>query len=332
MPEFSRATADGRNLPSAGRVVPTAPIDSIEALWVQITGTLCNLRCTHCFISCAPDNDALAFMSCDQIKTYLDEAEAIGVKEVYFTGGEPLLHPHVLAILQDSLDLAPTTMLTNGVLITEHFAERLGEISIGSRYSLEIRVSLDAPDADANDVIRGPGVFDRAVRGLIRLQRAGLMPIVTATELVVDNGHLNGGGPPQPVDLRRLPSGVEVGDVGPAPRADSFYARFHRVLSELGVERPRVKILPVFNMGNLEDRRPAQVLTKGMVKGFDLSTLQCSASRLVAADGVYACPILAGEPAARMSLHSLTDSLYPVHLYHPSCTTCYQTGMTCRNF
>jgi hypothetical protein len=52
---------------------------------------------------------------------------------------------------------------------------------------------------------------------------------------------------------------------------------------------------------------------------------------VVAAGGVYACPILAGLEGARLSTGSLEASFQPTPLYHPACVTCRQTGMTCRN-
>src|SRR6201981_3421893 len=30
---------------------PTQELDHLDTLWFQIAGTLCNLRCNHCFIS-----------------------------------------------------------------------------------------------------------------------------------------------------------------------------------------------------------------------------------------------------------------------------------------
>ena len=35
---------------------PQVPFLGLDTLWFQVAGTVCNLRCTHCFISCAPDN------------------------------------------------------------------------------------------------------------------------------------------------------------------------------------------------------------------------------------------------------------------------------------
>jgi hypothetical protein len=96
------------------------------------------------------------------------------------------------------------------------------------------------------------------------------------------------------------------------------------------VRKPRVKILPVFGVGRLEGR-DTERLTDAALEGFDRAQLQCAETRVITADGVYACPILAGQPGARLSDGDLPASFRPASLYHPACRTCHQTGMTCRN-
>jgi len=39
----------------------------LDTLWFQVAGTLCNLRCTHCFVSCAPDNQSHGMMSLSEV-------------------------------------------------------------------------------------------------------------------------------------------------------------------------------------------------------------------------------------------------------------------------
>ena len=76
--------------------------------------------------------------------------------------------------------------------------------------------------------------------------------------------------------------------------------------------------MPVFALG----RQPASgepPLTEEDLEGFDRSRLQCADARVVAAGGVYACPILAGLPGARLSTGSLAESFRPAPLYHPAC-------------
>ena len=99
---------------------PKAHFGFLETLWFQIAGTLCNLRCEHCFISCSPDNHTLEMMKTQDIFHYLDQAKELGVKEVYYTGGEPFLHQDFLKILERTLQDFPVSVLTNGPVSYTH--------------------------------------------------------------------------------------------------------------------------------------------------------------------------------------------------------------------
>lgn len=109
-----------------------------------------------------------------------------------------------------------------------------------------------------------------------------------------------------------------------------MYQQFRDFLLSLGIETARVKILPVFPAGRLASTRNVRLIEADL-DGFDRSRLQGAEARVVAADGVYACPILAGLPGANLSGGSLVESFRPASLYHPACVTCYETGMSCRN-
>ena len=286
----------------AGRLTlapPAARVDfrHLTALWVQITGTLCNLQCVHCINASGPREPWLAPLPADTARRYIAEAAALGVKEVYFTGGEPFMHPEILDLLAFSLERAPTTVLTNGTLIDDATAAALAALAAGARYSLEVRVSLDDPDAARNDAIRGPGAFRRALAAIRRLDARGLLPILTATE----------------VDA-----------------ATDRYARLRALLLEAGVRKPRVKMLPLFPVGRMAGRGGG-VVTPEMLATVEPARLQCSESRAVAAGGVYVCPILSGYPEARVEGETLADTLGPTRLDHPACLVCWQTGSSCRN-
>ncbi len=71
-----------------------------------------------------------------------------------------------------------------------------------------------------------------------------------------------------------------------------MYQKFRDFLLSLGIETARVKILPVFPAGRLASTRNVRLIEADL-DGFDRSRLQCADARVVAADGVYACPILA---------------------------------------
>jgi hypothetical protein len=104
-----------------------------------------------------------------------------GVREFYLTGGEPFLHPDIEVIVEDTLAVAPVTVLTNGTLFTERRVRWLAALTRSARHSLELRVSLDATQEAAHDAFRGAGAWARTIAGLRALEAEGLAPIVTLT-------------------------------------------------------------------------------------------------------------------------------------------------------
>jgi len=291
-------------IPLRGAAAPKVPFLSLDTVWFQVAGTLCNLSCNHCFISCSPTRHAHEIMTRAEVRPFLDEAAALGVRDFYFTGGEPFLNRELPEILEDALRIGPATVLTNATLITRTRAEELARLHAASRYSLEARVSLDGLSPETNDPIRGEGSFEATLLGLGELARSGFLPIITATQTWSDG------------DDHRLRE------------------RFHGFLSDLGLSRPRLKILPLFRMGREAARTrgyaPDERLTEEHMRGFDPWILQCSSSRMVTSRGVYVCPILIDSPGARMGA-TLRETLKPFPLAHGACHTCWATGASCRN-
>jgi len=264
---------------------------------------VCNLACTHCFVSCSPTNRTHDFLSLEAVRRALAEAVELGVKEYYFTGGEPFLNPEMEAILEAALEAGPVTVLTNGLLLDAARCRRLAALSDGSDYSLDVRVSLDGMTPESNDAIRGDGTFERAMEGIRNLAREGLTPVLTVTEVHEENAS---------------PEGKE---------------RFFALLRELGLDKPRLKVLPIFQIGAEAERSGAyetwQRLREGDVPDGSWDHLQCSSCRMVTDQGVWVCPILVNEPTGRMG-ETLADSLDTYPLDHPACWTCHVYGVSCK--
>ncbi len=293
-------------LPSASaptRAFPSQALVHLDLLWIQVAGTLCNLECSHCFVSAAPGNDRHGMMSRDRVRRTVADGVARGVREIYFTGGEPFLHPQMLEILEDTLAHVPCTVLTNGTLFTRPRLEALRRLSEMSRYSLEIRVSLDGDVPDVHDAVRGAGTFARTLAGLVALERQGLLPIVTVTQAD-----------------------------GEPPHATA--ARYAALLRRNGIERPRLKLLPLLRLGREVARSggydASETLAGLPASALDARTLQCASCRAVSDRGVFACPLLVDEPGGRIA-GRLADALGPVELRHGVCYACHVTGMTCAN-
>ena len=291
--------------PSVRAAAPAVPLASLDQLWFQVGGTVCNLRCTHCFISCSPDNHSFWFMTRKQVRTVLEESAGMGVKEYYFTGGEPFMNHEMVEILDDTLGYGPATVLTNATLLPPRRVEELRRISEGRCHPLELRVSIDGPDAAINDAIRGEGSFDRAMEGVGALVDEGFRPIITTMQS------------------------------WPCEEMACMLQRFRDALGTVGYAEPRLKVLPPLLIGEEAERsrgyRPDERITHEMMHGYDLDQLLCTHARLVTSTGVYACPILLDHPSARLA-DTLTEAVdMSASLGESACYTCYVNGAICSN-
>jgi sulfatase maturation enzyme AslB (radical SAM superfamily) len=280
------------------------PISHLDHLWFQVAGTRCNLTCTHCFISCSPHNRTFGYLTLAEVERRLEESVPLGVKEYYFTGGEPFLNPQMTDILIAALRYGPATVLTNGTVLKDEWLTRLAAAEQESLYSLEFRVSIDGCTAAMNDPVRGEGTFARALAGVAKLVEHGFLPIITAAR------------------------------IWPEEEEQQVLAEFTRVLRSLGYDRPRLKILPRLRIGAEENRTCGYAgderITLEMLEGYDASQLVCEHSRIVTDRGVHVCPILIESPDSLLA-STLADSLRPFAVRHGACFTCWQYGAICSN-
>jgi radical SAM protein with 4Fe4S-binding SPASM domain len=151
--------------------------DSFDQLSMLIRLTnRCNLRCSHCLVSSAPDwptnNDMSSEMICsvlDHYAAFVDE-KGFTNPRVTLTGGEALSRRDAIDIGRHSRSLGIYTELyTNGTLIVNSSMAS----NISSAFD-EVQVSLDGATANAHDSIRGVGMFGRAIRGIRLLREAGV--------------------------------------------------------------------------------------------------------------------------------------------------------------
>ena len=211
----------------------------------------------------------------------------------------------MLGILEDTLQIGPATVLTNGILIHERVAKRLKEIVDQSIYSLEIRVSIDGFTEESNDRVRGEGSFQKALKGVNNLVDYGFLPIITASQTWEDS------------------------------EIEKVFHGFRSMLLEMGYARPRIKIIPPLRIGREKVRGRGydkyEYVTKEMMVEYDDNLLQCTHSRMVTDKGVYVCPILIDYPEAKVG-DSIEGSFTPYPLKHQACYTCYISGAICHNF
>lgn len=130
----------------------------------------CQLRCTHCYTESG--RRASRRLPVDKLLAIADTLVALRPASVQIGGGEPLLVPGLLAVL-DRLRAGgvPVHLYTNGLDVDDAIAAEL------ARRGVQVHLSLDGATAPTHDAIRGrPGAFAGALRGLAALQRAAAAP------------------------------------------------------------------------------------------------------------------------------------------------------------
>ena len=128
----------------------------------------CNLRCIYCYNSSGRKQHNE--LSLDEILNAVEQGIDLGVRRIIIIGGgEPMLHPQLLAIIKHARRRAlGIDLFTNGTLITAEWAQTLYE------HGVEPVVKLNSLRAAVQDMLATrPGTFDSIQRGLENLLRAG---------------------------------------------------------------------------------------------------------------------------------------------------------------
>ena len=171
--------------PYAGRAERLADAP-LRELWVHLNDA-CNLRCAHCLVSSGPDGGK--GLPTEALTKAVDEAAALGVERVFFTGGEPFLRKDLYALIErvtvhHGLELV---ILTNATALDG--AAHAGALERLDRDKVRFQVSIDGTSPEENDPIRGTGTFARASAGLALLSAMGFE---TALTLVPHRRNLHG--------------------------------------------------------------------------------------------------------------------------------------------
>ena len=141
---------------------------------IPLRGTLdltyrCNNDCRHCWLRLPPDSgDAAGELAADEIRRLVDDARAMGCREWFVSGGEPMLRPDFPEIFAGiTAKSAWYTLNTNGTLITPEIARLL------RRKGTKL-VALYGATAEVHDAVtRNPGSFEALRRGVAYLREAG---------------------------------------------------------------------------------------------------------------------------------------------------------------
>jgi SynChlorMet cassette radical SAM/SPASM protein ScmF len=152
-------------------------VPPLTTYYIYLTGG-CNLACRHCWIAPTfqPNGGTGGHLDFELFKLAIEEGLPLGLNSIKLTGGEPLLHPDFVQMVdvlrEKELGL---TIETNGTLLTESLARYLKDKStLGF-----ISVSLDGASAETHDNFRGvKGSFEKACHGIRYLVEVGYRPQV----------------------------------------------------------------------------------------------------------------------------------------------------------
>jgi organic radical activating enzyme len=112
----------------------------------------CNLECSYCLTESGP-NVARRMVDASWMLERAHEAKELGFRHLGVTGGEPFMVASMPATIAAMSDILPTVVLSNATLFQGPRLERVTEALAGK--NVHIQISLDAPDALANDTKRG---------------------------------------------------------------------------------------------------------------------------------------------------------------------------------
>jgi len=130
--------------------------------------TACNLSCAHCYIN--PREHGSTMLSRNQMEAWIrlfhDPAKT---SNIIFLGGEPTMHPDLVHGVEVAKSCGfSVTVDTNGYLFHD-FLERVNPDHLDY-----LSFSLDGPDPETNDPIRGDGVFEVCTANLRKAVARGI--------------------------------------------------------------------------------------------------------------------------------------------------------------
>ncbi len=148
----------------------------------------CNLRCSYCMpaegLEWLPDDSVLT--DDEVVRLVRIGVELLGVREVRFTGGEPLVRRGLVDIVRRTHDLGVETSVTTNALGLSRNAAALAEAGLD-----RVNVSLDTVRSETFHTITRRDRFHDVIAGLEAARAAGLSPLkINAVLLRGVNDHL----------------------------------------------------------------------------------------------------------------------------------------------
>ncbi len=295
---------------ATGELRAEVSLSGLQTLWFN-TGTLCNIACRNCYILSSPTNDALAYLTLEDVREYLDEIAGDGwpVREIGFTGGEPFMNPEMPDMLALALSRGfEVLVLTNAMrpMMRPSVRVRLSELARLYGDRLTLRVSLDHHCAVTHDGERGEGTFAKTIEGMRWLRDTG---------------------------IRMAVAGRSIYEEDEATCRAGFARLFAREDFAIDADDPSALVL----FPEMDEAADVPEITTACWDslGKRPESVMCASARMVVRrrdavrPAVLACTLLAYDPAFELGA-TLADAAGPVKLNHPHCAKfCVLGGASC---
>ncbi|KFC64733.1 Pyrroloquinoline quinone biosynthesis protein E [Bosea sp. LC85] len=136
----------------------------------------CSLRCPYCSNPLELDRRSAELVTADW-KRLINEAAALGVLHIYFSGGEPMLRRDIAELVAHAHDAGLyTNMITSGVGFQPAVLDAVTEAGLD-----HIQLSMQAVDAGTCDRVAGyAGAWERKHEAAAAVARLGLRLTVNA--------------------------------------------------------------------------------------------------------------------------------------------------------
>jgi MoaA/NifB/PqqE/SkfB family radical SAM enzyme len=174
-------------------VLPEARVEcesrnEASMLCIEITNR-CAGSCAFCFASSTDIKDSNTLPATLIMET-IDAAKAIGIKEILFTGGDPLYHPQWFDLTTYALKKDMTVGIDINVMISKNIAKKLCQLE---QSGLNLLIThLDTLNQSIyNQVHTNPKTMEQKIKGLYYLLEAGfpqekMMSVITLSKPIIE--------------------------------------------------------------------------------------------------------------------------------------------------
>ncbi|MEM9336455.1 MAG: radical SAM protein [Patescibacteria group bacterium] len=298
------------DITAKGELRAKVALEALQTLWFN-TGTLCNIECCNCYILSSPKNDALVYLTVEDVQLYLDEIrdQGLATQEIGFTGGEPFMNPSMCAMAEFALSRGfRVLVLTNAMqpMMRPKVRQELTRLIKQYGERLTFRVSLDHYSAEVHDHERGSGAFDMSLAGMRWLHEQHALLAVAGRQVMAENE---------------------------AEARSGFATLFAEEGFTIDADKPDELVL----FPEMDEQVEVPEITTACWRILDKRStdVMCASSRMVVKRKgakqpvVLACTLLAYHQAFELG-HTLAEADRPVALNHPHCAKfCVLGGASC---